>query len=223
MNSKIMSLSNTLVYDGKLECGSEQTARAELQLPKRMAVERDLERSLGQAEHSGWIKAVLESENPVCLFDTTKVPAPETVEKGGISNHTEAALVHRIISLLLKAGCKAGDIGVIAPYRQQLKAISGLLKGPAFSAVEVNTVDKYQGRDKAVIIVSFVRSNQDGNLGELLKDWRRLNVAITRAKHKLLMLGSTSTMQRYAPLETLLAHLEREGMISFIPAHRQHP
>ncbi|KAJ8264584.1 hypothetical protein GJAV_G00150980 [Gymnothorax javanicus] len=223
MNSKIMSLSNTLVYDGKMECASEQTARAELQLPKRMAVERDLERSLGQAEHSGWIKAVLESENPVCLFDTTKVPAPETVEKGGISNHTEAALVHGIISLLLKAGCKAGDIGVIAPYRQQLKAISGLLKGPAFSAVEVNTVDKYQGRDKAVIIVSFVRSNQDGNLGELLKDWRRLNVAITRAKLKLLMLGSTSTMQRYAPLQMLLAHLEREGMISFIPAHRQHP
>uniref|UniRef100_A0A8C7UVV6 DNA replication ATP-dependent helicase/nuclease DNA2 n=1 Tax=Oncorhynchus mykiss TaxID=8022 RepID=A0A8C7UVV6_ONCMY len=109
----------------------------------------------------------------------------------------------------------ASDIGVIAPYRQQLKAISGLLAGPAFSTVEVNTVDKYQGRDKSVIIVSFVRSNLEGNLGELLKDWRRLNVAITRAKHKLLMVGSAPTLRRYAPLEKLLNHLTQESMISF--------
>ncbi|KAJ8364964.1 hypothetical protein SKAU_G00137950 [Synaphobranchus kaupii] len=217
MNSKIMSLSNTLVYGGKLECGSEQIARSVLQLPMRMAVERDLELYLSQVEHRGWIRAVLEPENPVCFLDTTKVPAPETLEKGGISNYTEAALVHCIVSLLLKAGCKAGDIGVIAPYRQQLKTILGLLRSPAFSAVEVNTVDKYQGRDKGVIIVSLVRSNIEGNLGELLKDWRRLNVAITRAKFKLLMLGSTPTVQRYAPLGMLLAHLEQEQMISFIP------
>uniref|UniRef100_A0A6Q2X5L2 DNA replication ATP-dependent helicase/nuclease DNA2 n=1 Tax=Esox lucius TaxID=8010 RepID=A0A6Q2X5L2_ESOLU len=145
----------------------------------------------------------------------TLVPALETVDKGGVSNRTEAALVHGIVSLLLKAGCRASDIGVIAPYRQQLKAISGLLVGPAYSGVEVNTVDKYQGRDKCVIVVSFVRSNPEGNLGELLKDWRRLNVAITRAKHKLLMVGSAPTLLRYAPLEKLLRHLTQENMISF--------
>lgn len=52
-------------------------------------------------------------------------------------------------------------------------------------------------------------------LGELLQDWRRLNVAITRAKHKLLMLGSAPTLRRYAPLEKLLCHLQQEDMISF--------
>ena len=52
-------------------------------------------------------------------------------------------------------------------------------------------------------------------MGELLKDWRRLNVAITRAKHKLIMIGSVSTLRRYAPLEKLLTHLEQERMISF--------
>uniref|UniRef100_A0A8C7ML87 DNA replication ATP-dependent helicase/nuclease DNA2 n=1 Tax=Oncorhynchus kisutch TaxID=8019 RepID=A0A8C7ML87_ONCKI len=145
----------------------------------------------------------------------TLVPALETVDQRGISNQTEAALVHGIVSLLLKAGCRASDIGVIAPYRQQLKVISCLLAGPAFSTVEVNTVDKYQGRDKSVIIVSFVRSHPEGNLGELLKDWRRLNVAITRAKHKLLMVGSAPTLRRYAPLEKLLNHLTQESMISF--------
>ncbi|KAL2083251.1 hypothetical protein ACEWY4_021024 [Coilia grayii] len=215
MNSKIMSLSNTLMYEGKLECGSERTASAVLQLPTRDSVEQDLELFIGQAAYMDWINAALQPLNPVCFLDTSKVPAMETVEKGGVSNQTEATLVHAIVSLLLKAGCKAGDIGIIAPYRQQLKAISGLLESPAFSAVEVNTVDKYQGRDKSVIIVSFVRSSLEAHMGELLKDWRRLNVAITRAKHKLIMVGSVSTLRRYAPLEKLLAHLEQQSMISF--------
>uniref|UniRef100_A0A674F7F7 DNA replication ATP-dependent helicase/nuclease n=1 Tax=Salmo trutta TaxID=8032 RepID=A0A674F7F7_SALTR len=185
MNSKIMSLSNTLMYGGRLECGSERTASAMLALPSQGSVQRQLELSLGRPEDLAWVQAALEPLNPVCFLDTTQ------------------------------AGCRASDIGVIAPYRQQLKVISGLLAGPAFSTVEVNTVDKYQGRDKSVIIVSFVRSHPEGNLGELLKDWRRLNVAITRAKHKLLMVGSAPTLRRYAPLEKLLNHLTQESMISF--------
>uniref|UniRef100_A0A3B5AA44 DNA replication ATP-dependent helicase/nuclease DNA2 n=1 Tax=Stegastes partitus TaxID=144197 RepID=A0A3B5AA44_9TELE len=141
----------------------------------------------------------------------TLVPALESVEQGGVSNHTEAALIHMLLSLLLKAGCKPSDVGVIAPYRQQLKSISALLQSSAFTGVEVNTVDKYQGRDKSLIVLSFVRST----LGELLKDWRRLNVAITRAKHKLLMVGSAATLRRYTPVEKLLNHLQQENMISF--------
>uniref|UniRef100_A0A3P8YSP2 DNA replication ATP-dependent helicase/nuclease n=1 Tax=Esox lucius TaxID=8010 RepID=A0A3P8YSP2_ESOLU len=185
MNSQIMSLSNTLMYDGRLECGSERTASGVLALSSRAAVQKELEHSLCGPEDLAWVQAVLEPHNPVCFLDTAQ------------------------------AGCRASDIGVIAPYRQQLKAISGLLVGPAYSGVEVNTVDKYQGRDKCVIVVSFVRSNPEGNLGELLKDWRRLNVAITRAKHKLLMVGSAPTLLRYAPLEKLLRHLTQENMISF--------
>ncbi|KAL0964691.1 hypothetical protein UPYG_G00327630 [Umbra pygmaea] len=215
MNSKIMSLSNTLMYAGRLECGSERTATATLALPYRSAVWKELELSLCRPEDLAWVQAALEPHNPVCFLDTSQVPALETVDKGGISNETEAALVHGLVGLLLKAGCRASDIGVIAPYRQQLKAIAGLLVGPAFSSVEVNTVDKYQGRDKGVIIVSFVRSNSEGKLGELLKDWRRLNVAITRAKYKLLMVGSDPALRRYAPLEKLLCHLTQERMISF--------
>uniref|UniRef100_A0A8C1PIL4 DNA replication ATP-dependent helicase/nuclease n=1 Tax=Cyprinus carpio TaxID=7962 RepID=A0A8C1PIL4_CYPCA len=211
MNSAIMSLSNALMYEGRLECGSERTASAVLQLPSRAQVEEELDLFVCQPQHSAWVQAALEPNSPVCFLDTSEVPAPETVEKSGISNNTEAILVQKSVF----AGCRASDIGVIAPYRQQLKAISSLLQGDAYKALEVNTVDKYQGRDKSVIIVSFVRSNPEGNLGELLQDWRRLNVAITRAKHKLLMLGSAPTLRQYAPLEKLLCHLQQEDMISF--------
>lgn len=217
MNSAIMSLSNALMYEGRLECGSEKTANAVLQLPSRAQAERELDLYVCQPQYSTWVQAALEPNSPVCFLDTSEVPAPETVEKSGISNHIEAVLVQALVTLLLKAGCRACDIGVIAPYRQQLKVISSLLQGDAFKALEVNTVDKYQGRDKNVIIVSFVRSNAEGNLGELLQDWRRLNVAITRAKHKLLMLGSAPTLRRYAPLEKLLCHLQQENMIFQLP------
>uniref|UniRef100_A0A8D3BLX5 DNA replication ATP-dependent helicase/nuclease n=1 Tax=Scophthalmus maximus TaxID=52904 RepID=A0A8D3BLX5_SCOMX len=183
MNRQIMSLSNSLMYEGRLECGSERTASALLTLPFLLSVQSELS-SHSQTHHQhelAWIQASLAPSNPVCFLDCSM------------------------------AGCKPSDIGVIAPYRQQLKCISALLQSSAFTGVEVNTVDKYQGRDKGVIVLSFVRST----LGELLKDWRRLNVAITRAKHKLLMVGSATTLRRYAPVEKLLNHLQQENMISF--------
>uniref|UniRef100_A0A3Q1JKG6 DNA replication ATP-dependent helicase/nuclease n=1 Tax=Anabas testudineus TaxID=64144 RepID=A0A3Q1JKG6_ANATE len=189
MNRQIMSLSNSLMYEGRLECGSERTASALLTLPFLLSIQSEMNSySQTNPEHDlTWIQATLLPSNPVCFLDCSM------------------------------AGCKPSDIGVIAPYRQQLKAISALLQSSAFIGVEVNTVDRYQGRDKSLIVLSFVKSTaEEANLGELLKDWRRLNVAITRAKHKLLMVGSASTLHRYAPVEKLLHHLQQENMISFI-------
>lgn len=74
-----------------------------------------------------------------------------------------------VYSFCFQAGCKPSDIGVIAPYRQQLKTILALLQSPAFTGVEVNTVDRYQGRDKSLIMLSFVRSTaEEGNVSTSL-------------------------------------------------------
>uniref|UniRef100_A0A8C7Y0A8 DNA replication ATP-dependent helicase/nuclease n=1 Tax=Oryzias sinensis TaxID=183150 RepID=A0A8C7Y0A8_9TELE len=188
MNRQIMSLSNSLMYDGRLECGSERTAAALLTLPSLASVQSELRsHSETHPQHDlSWVQFTLLPSNPVCFLDCSL------------------------------AGCRPSDVGVIAPYRQQLKTIQALLQSPTFSGLEVNTVDKYQGRDKSLIVLSFVRSNtEEGHLGELLKDWRRLNVAITRAKHKLLMVGSAVTLRRFPPVEKLLDHLQQEDMISF--------
>uniref|UniRef100_A0A8C8AGL0 DNA replication ATP-dependent helicase/nuclease n=1 Tax=Otus sunia TaxID=257818 RepID=A0A8C8AGL0_9STRI len=210
MNSKIMSLSNMLVYEGKLECGSEKVSNATVNLPNLKKLKLDL----ADASKT-WLKEVLDPDTPVCFLNTEKVPAPEHAEKGGVSNVTEAKLVLFLTSLFIKAGCKSSDIGIISPYRHQLKMITDLMAKLKENRVEVNTVDKYQGRDKSIIIVSFVRNSNDDNLGTLLKDWRRLNVAITRAKHKLIMVGCVPSLCRYPPLEKLLCHLQSEAMISF--------
>ncbi|KAF5927902.1 hypothetical protein HPG69_009268 [Diceros bicornis minor] len=215
MNSKIMSLSNKLTYEGKLECGSEKVANAVINLPNFKDVKLEMEFYADYSENP-WLIGVFEPNNPVCFLNTDKVPAPEQVEKGGVSNITEARLIVSLTSIFIKAGCNPSAIGIIAPYRQQLKIINDLLAHSSLGMVEVNTVDKYQGRDKSIILVSFVRSNKDGTVGELLKDWRRLNVAITRAKHKLILLGCVPSLNRYPPLEKLLYHLHSEKLISFL-------
>ena len=84
-------------------------------------------------------------------------------------------------------GINEGDIGIISPYSDQVKLISELTE------VEVKTVDGFQGREKEIIIISTVRSNPNGEIG-FLNDLRRLNVAITRAKRKLIIVGNKDTL-----------------------------
>ncbi|CAN0550098.1 unnamed protein product, partial [Ectocarpus sp. 12 AP-2014] len=95
----------------------------------------------------------------------------------------------------------------------------------SFPALEINTIDKYQGRDKKVIVVSFVRSNAEGTVGHLLRDWRRLNVALSRAKHKLLLVGSLRTLSSCAVLNSLAGILRDRGWVYSLPpgAHRMYP
>lgn len=91
----------------------------------------------------------------------------------------------------LKSGLKGNQISLISPYRPQLKYLNypDLQQHPIIS-----TIDKYQGKDSDFVIISLVRSNPNGNIGELLTDWQRLNVAFTRAKKKLILIGSNSTV-----------------------------
>jgi len=85
--------------------------------------------------------------------------------------------------------------------------------------LEVSTVDKYQGRDKEAIIVSFVRSNNKGKVGRLLQDIRRVNVAITRAKSKMILVGSFSTLCKGSTtLKDILEHIQRLKRIETLPS-----
>lgn len=80
--------------------------------------------------------------------------------------------------------------------------------------LEVSTIDRYQGRDKDAIVLSFVRSNSKGKVGRLLEDYRRLNVAVTRAKCKLVMVGSFSTLiEGSTHLRGSLERLQKEGKV----------
>ena len=106
----------------------------------------------------------------------------------------EVSLVKLVCRGLIRCGLSQNNVGVISPYRSQLKLLSQALQ--LLPRIEVNTVDQYQGRDKDCIVFSLVRSNADGQIGTLLGDWRRVNVAFTRAKSKLIIFGSLSTLEK---------------------------
>ena len=109
-------------------------------------------------------------------------------------NPAEAGWVAKILENLLHAGdLEETDIGIITPYAGQVRAIRDALP-ERNDSVEVHTVDGYQGREKEVIIFSCVRSNSDGIVG-FLSDARRLNVALTRAKRGLIVIGDPDTLR----------------------------
>jgi len=105
---------------------------------------------------------------------------------------------------------------VITVYRSQLKIVQHLLRHR--EKVEMHTADKFQGRDKEIIVISLVRSNDDGNIGELLRDWRRINVAFTRARSKLIILGSKSTMSSNDLLKEFVGLMERNAWVYELPS-----
>ena len=93
------------------------------------------------------------------------------------------------------------DIGIISPYRAQVQYLRSLLKKDDFlqplrRQITVNTVDAFQGQERDVILVSLVRANEEGQIG-FLSDLRRMNVAMTRARYKLIILGSAATLCRH--------------------------
>jgi superfamily I DNA and/or RNA helicase len=99
----------------------------------------------------------------------------------------------------------AEDIGVITPYAAQSARLQRELSTLIDQGLEVDSVDGFQGREKRVIVFSAVRSNESAEVG-FLADERRLNVAITRAKHKLVVVGDSATLSTDAHWRALFDH-----------------
>ncbi|KAM3449111.1 hypothetical protein MY3296_007226 [Beauveria thailandica] len=112
------------------------------------------------------------------------------------SNEMEAALVQQHVSRLVEAGLRAEDIAVVTPYNAQLAVLAPLKE--KFPGVELGSVDGFQGREKEAVIVSLVRSNSKGEVG-FLGEKRRLNVAMTRPKRSLTVIGDSETVKRGSP------------------------
>ena len=148
-------------------------------------------------------------EKAMLFIDTSKMDEEgETHLKDSksIINKLEAKISVNVARDYLNAGISEDDIGIISPYADQVKIIQD--KTP----VEVKTVDGFQGREKEIIIISTVRSNYNGNIG-FLKDLRRLNVAITRAKRKLIIIGNKNTLITNPTYARLIKFVEDEDLL----------
>jgi ATP-dependent RNA/DNA helicase IGHMBP2 len=146
---------------------------------------------------------------PVEFIDTAGADYDEEVEPDGESrfNPGEANLVVHKVNALLAAGVAAEGIAVIAPYAAQVRLLRDRL---ATTNVEIDSVDGFQGREKEAVILSLVRSNPEGEIG-FLADVRRMNVAMTRARRKLIVVGNSATLSNHPFYRDLLGHCETTG------------
>jgi len=101
------------------------------------------------------------------------------------------------------------EIGIIAPYREQIKFLKDLFKDNK-DAIEINTVDSFQGREKDLIFLSMTRSNDDGEIG-FLKDYRRMNVSLTRARKLLVVIGDSTTLLNDAFYSRFIDYCQKKG------------
>jgi ATP-dependent RNA/DNA helicase IGHMBP2 len=129
---------------------------------------------------------------PVRFIDTAGKGFEDEAGEDGESrrNPREAALVAREVEALLSSGVAPAQVSVIAPYSAQVQTLRALLP---HADMEIDTVDGFQGRENEAVVVSLTRSNAAGEVG-FLADVRRMNVAITRARRHLLVLGDSATV-----------------------------
>ncbi|KAK9472748.1 uncharacterized protein V1510DRAFT_126073 [Dipodascopsis tothii] len=219
----IMLLSNELVYDGRLKCGTAAVAERALALPRAAAALEGAHTGAPCPPGRCWLAHVFDPAVKVVFIDTDAVPAREVVRRDRVQNDVEAGLVHQLVRALVAAGADPHDLGVISVYRSQLKLLAHRLRD--VPGLELQTVDKFQGRDKECVVMSLVRSNDDAVVGDLLTDWRRLNVTFTRARSKLVLIGSRRTLQTVDFLHRFFALVDAHGWIYALPpaADAAHP
>jgi len=146
------------------------------------------------------IEDAIKALKPIVFIPCHEGEEEQLADSHSYFNIKEIALTKEVTDALLSSRLFPNDIGIISPYDQQVSKLKSDLKD---YHVEIKSIDGFQGREKEVIIISLVRANKEGNIG-FLKDYRRLNVALTRAKRKLIIIGNPSTLVKDFMYDSLL-------------------
>lgn len=191
MNDAIMRFSSNYFYGGKV-------------------------RSAREVAHRG----ILDYDVPICWVDTAGLDAHEEFvgDTFGRINREEARLTVDVLERYVEKISRRRfeeehiDVGVISPYRAQVQLLRRMIgRSEALKSlrrqISVGTVDGFQGQERDVVVVSLVRANAEGDIG-FLRDLRRMNVAITRARMKLIILGDVATLSRHPFYRQLHQYVE---------------
>ena len=194
MNEEIMCFSSNWFYQGKVESAKEVKFRS-----------------------------ILDLDRPMMWIDTSSLPEDEyreqfVSESFGRINKAEAQLTLQTLKdYFAKIGKQRVlderlDVGVISPYKVQVQYMRQLVKKdadlkPFRHLITLNTVDGFQGQERDIILISLVRANDDGQIG-FLRDLRRMNVAMTRARMKLIILGNAATLSHHPFYKKLYEYIQ---------------
>jgi superfamily I DNA and/or RNA helicase len=190
MHETIMLWSSTAMYGGRIRAAAQVAGHLLRDLPE-------------VAETPDTTTPMLWIDTAGCGFDESR-----DLHDGSKSNEGEAEIVRRHVGNLVEAGVRPEEIGVITPYNAQVQLLRERLA--EHEGLEVGTVDGFQGREKEAIVISLVRSNEDGEVG-FLADARRLNVAVTRARRHVALVGDSATLANDAFLAVLVEYAQQQG------------
>lgn len=201
MNDALMQFSNEWFYEGAMTSAPEVAWRGLLDYDTPMQ----------------WIDTSHFSMQADGCEEEQAIRESASDDGCGRYNHDEALLTLAALQQYIeKIGAERFieeriDVGLISPYRAQVRHLRGLLRKIPFfrpfrKLITVNTVDGFQGQERDVIVISMVRSNDDGQIG-FLRDLRRMNVAITRARMKLIIIGDAPTLSAHPFYRRLLAYV----------------
>lgn len=162
------------------------------------------------------VTACADTIEPFVYIDTSGKGFEEKLEAGSESRYSpeEAVLVLGELKKMLEAGVPPKEIAVISPYSAQVRFLAtqaaACLPAGRDPGIEIDSVDGFQGREKELVIVSLVRSNMEGEMG-FLADTRRMNVAMTRARRKLIVIGDSATLSSIKFYADFIKYAERIG------------
>lgn len=171
-----------------------------------------------QAHGSVGTQLLFEGDAPFLFIDTAGCGFDEKQEGAGLSNPEEAAFLVKHLQDYVSDLASIYDtqsfpsVAVIAPYRHQVELLkeyvaSGAALQPYATFISVNTIDSFQGQEREVVYISLTRSNADSVIG-FLSEVRRMNVAMTRAKKKLVMIGDGATLSQYKFYDDLVQYAQ---------------
>jgi len=212
MHPCLSEFPSNMFYEGSLQNGVTEADRLLMNLP-----------GFKGKEDFPW---PIQSK-PMFFYSITGM---EEISASGTSylNRTEASYVEKIVTHLLKIGVTPAQIGVITPYDGQKQYVSeymrrsGSLASSLYEAIEIASVDAFQGREKDFILVSCVRSSESQGIG-FLSDPRRLNVALTRARLGLILLGNPRVLSKNPLWAALLLHFKEYDTLVEGPLNNLQP
>ena len=186
MADELAKFSNVLSYSGKLRAATAEVANRTLIAPVP-----------APTDFPEWLRVATDPMRRVVFLDTSSVGAAAFEREGAKpDNEYERGIVTRVLRGLRARGAAPTDCAVLSPYNAQVDAMArDLASSDDLQEVEALTIDRAQGRDVECVVISFVRANERRETGGLLSNRRRLNVALTRARSKLIIVGNAETLK----------------------------
>ena len=190
MNQEISDAASSLFYDGKIKTYPPIAKQTLESLKDNFSIN---------------------SDNPLTFVDTADVEYYEDGLGGGCENCEEARLVVKVVNQLIENDVDPQEIGVITPYKKHKNLIKRHLK---IDEIEVDTVYSFQGKEKDVIVMSFCKSNIRHLVNRFIADPNQLNVSITRARKKLIIIGNSKTIGKSRLISQLLESVGESNTIN---------